>query len=564
MQIKSKINNIIEESFKAIDIIPKSVQVSDATKPEFGDYQYNGAMALAKELKKNPRKIALKLAEELMNHPLFEKVEVAGPGFINLTLSSNFLSENIVESLNNRAGVAPKEQPIKVVVDYSSPNMAKQMHVGHLRSTIIGDTLANLFEFMGDEVIRQNHIGDWGTQFGMLIAYFEENQKDIDAQLSDLEEFYKAAKKRFDESEEFANKSREYVVKLQSGDSYCSTLWNSFIEKSLQHCQEVYDSLGVKLDKSCVKSESSYNDALPFIVKELEDCGIAKESQGAKCVFFEGSKNPLIVQKQDGGYLYATTDLAAIKYRVQELGAKRVCYVVDARQSEHFKQVFEAARLAGYADESVLLEHIAFGMMLDKSGRPFKTRDGGTVKLIDLINEAINRAKSVINRANEYTPEELEKIAKVVGIGSLKYADLSINRQSNYIFDWDKMLSLEGNTALYMQYAYARIHSILSKAGEFEERNPILTDDLERRLALKILALEDTLLKAYKEAMPHIITNYLYELATIFMRFYENNPILKEGVDRERKLSRLNLAKATANTIRVSLGILGIDVLERI
>jgi len=564
MQIKSYLNKIIDDSFKAIDITPKSVQVSDATKPEFGDYQYNGAMALAKELKQNPREIATKLAKELEKNAIFSKVEVAGPGFINLTIDSGFLSTNLVKSLDSRAGIEKKSDPIKVVVDYSSPNMAKQMHVGHLRSTIIGDSLANLFEFLGDEVIRQNHIGDWGTQFGMLIAYFEENQKDIDAKLSDLEEFYKAAKKRFDESKEFADKSREYVVKLQSGDEKCLSLWSAFIDKSLEHCQEVYDKLGVKLDNSCVKSESSYNDDLANIVSDLESKGVAIESQGAKCIFFEDSENPLIVQKQDGGYLYATTDLAAIKYRVQKLGAKRVCYVVDARQSEHFKQVFQAARMAGYADDSVLLEHIAFGMMLDKSGRPFKTRDGGTVKLIDLIEEAVNRAKEVINKANEYSQEELENIAKVVGIGSLKYADLSINRQSNYIFDWDKMLSLDGNTALYMQYAYARINSILSRAGEFKEIEPKLSDELERKLALKVLSLEDTLQKAYKEAMPHIITNYLYELATLFMKFYENNPILKDGVDEETKLSRLNLAKATANAIKVGLGILGIKVLDRI
>ena len=564
MQIKSQLSSIINDSFKALNIEPKTTQVSDATKPEFGDYQYNGAMALAKELKQNPREIAAKLANELEKNSIFSKVEVAGPGFINLTINKDFLSKNLKEALNSRAGVLKKSNPIRVVVDYSSPNMAKQMHVGHLRSTIIGDSLANLFEFLGDEVIRQNHIGDWGTQFGMLIAYFEENQKDIDAKLSDLEEFYKEAKKRFDESEEFAKKSREYVVKLQSGDEKCLNLWNAFINKSLEHCQEVYDKLGVKLDNSCVKSESSYNDDLANIVSDLEVKGVAKESQGAKCVFFEDSENPLIIQKQDGGYLYATTDLAAIEYRVQTLKAKRICYVVDARQSEHFKQVFKAARMAGYADDSVLLEHIAFGMMLDKNGRPFKTRDGGTVKLIDLINEAVNRAKDVISKADEYSDEELDKIAKVVGIGSLKYADLSINRLSNYIFDWDKMLSLNGNTALYMQYAYARINSILNKAGEFEEIKPKLNDELERKLALKVLSLEDVLLKAYKEAMPHLITNYLYELATLFMKFYENNPILKDGVDKELKLSRLNLAKATANAIKVGLGILGIEVLDRI
>ncbi len=564
MQIKSQLNKIIQDSFKAVDITPKSVIVSDATKPEFGDYQYNGAMALAKELKKNPREIATKLANELQMHEIFSKVEVAGPGFINLTLNADFLAKNLPTALNDRAGVDTREEPIKVVVDYSSPNMAKQMHVGHLRSTIIGDTIANLFEFLGDEVIRQNHIGDWGTQFGMLIAYFEENQKDIDSKLSDLEEFYKAAKGRFDESEEFATKSREYVVKLQGGDESCLKLWNAFIEKSLEHCQEVYDSLGVKLDKSNVKSESSYNDDLANVVTQLEESGVAKESQGAKCVFFEDSENPLIIQKQDGGFLYATTDLAAIKFRVQELGAKRICYVVDARQAEHFKQVFATAKKAGFANEDTMLEHIAFGMMLDKSGRPFKTRDGGTVKLIDLINEAVVRAKEVIKKSDDYSEEELENIARVIGIGSLKYADLSINRQSNYIFDWDKMLSLDGNTALYMQYAYARINSILKKAGEFEEIEPILGDDLERRLALKVLSLEDNLQKAYTEAMPHIITSYLYELAGLFMRFYENNPILKDDVPSEVKKSRLVLAKATANTIKTGLGILGIDVLDRI
>jgi len=564
MQIKPYIEDIINSSFKAIDITPKTTQINYATKPEFGDFQYNGAMALAKELKTNPRQIATNLANQLKENSLFEKVEVAGPGFINLTLSKDFLSKNILSALNSKAGVEAKKDPIRVVVDYSSPNMAKQMHVGHLRSTVIGDAIANLFEFLGDEVIRQNHIGDWGTQFGMLIAYFEENSKDIDSKLSDLELFYKEAKKRFDEDEEFAKRAREYVVKLQSGDKKSLELWENFILKTLKHCQDIYDSLGVKLDNSCVRGESAYNSELALIVKELEQKEIAVESNGAKCIFFEDSQNPLIVQKGDGGYLYATTDLAAIKYRVQELKAKRVSYVVDARQSEHFKQVFKAARMAGFVDDSVILEHIAFGMVLDKSGKPFKTRDGSTIKLKDLINEAINRAKDSIKNSDNLSEEELEKIAKVIGIGALKYADLSINRLSNYIFDWDKMLSLDGNTALYMQYAYARINSILQKAGNFEAIEPILSDELERKLALKIALFEDVLNKAYSEAMPHLITNYLYELTTLFMKFYENNPILKEGVDSKIKNSRLVLAKAVANIIKVALNILGIEVLERI
>jgi len=564
MQIKSLLEDTIKKAFDNINIKPKTLSVNEATKPEFGDYQYNGAMALAKELKTNPREIATKLAKELEKEKIFSKVEVAGPGFINLTLNNNFLSDNFLDALNSRGGANKKENPIKVVVDYSSPNMAKQMHVGHLRSTVIGDAIANLFEFLGDKVIRQNHIGDWGTQFGMLIAYFEENQKDIDSKLSDLEQFYKDAKKRFDEDENFAKKSREYVVKLQSGDEFCLGLWNSFIEKTLKHCQDVYDSLGVKLNSSNVRGESFYNELLPKIVDELKQKNIAKISQGAICVFFEDSNNPLIIQKQDGGYLYATTDLAAIKYRAKELGAKRISYVVDARQSEHFKQVFRAAKMAGFVDEDVILEHIAFGMVLDKSGKPFKTREGTTVKLQDLINEAIFRAKKNLESRSNLDKEELENAAVVIGVGALKYADLSINRTSNYIFDWDKMLTLEGNTALYMQYAYARINSILKKAGEFHEIKPQINDELEHKLAVKILSFEDVLNRAYSEAMPHLITNYLYELTTIFMKFYENNPILKENIDNDIKNSRLVLAKATANIIKVALNILGIEVLERI
>ena len=563
MQLKSLLSEAIRDSFKELNITPKTTQVNEAAKPEFGDFQYNGVMALAKELKENPREIANRVALILKENPLFERVEVAGPGFINLRIDKKFLEDNLLQALDSRAGVREKEDKIRVVVDYSSPNMAKQMHVGHLRSTVIGDALANLFEFLGDEVIRQNHIGDWGTQFGMLIAYFEENAKERAKELSDLERFYQAAKKRFDEDEEFATKAREYVVKLQSGDKECLRLWREFIDTTLAHTQEIYDKLGVKLGLDDVRGESFYNSDLPNLVEELEQKGVAKESEGAKCIFFE-DKAPLIIQKKDGGYLYATTDLAAIKYRVQELKAKRISYVVDARQSEHFKQVFETAKRAKIVDDSIILEHIAFGMVLDKSGKPFKTREGGTIKLKDLIDEAIRRAREIIGKDRDYSDEELEHIAKVVGVGALKYADLSINRLSNYVFDWDKMLSLDGNTALYMQYAYARINSILRKAPEIESKKVIIGDELEKKLALKILSFEDILNRAYIEAMPHLITNYLYELAGLFMKFYENNPILKEGVKSEIRDSRLLLAKATANVIKKGLNILGIEVVERI
>ena len=566
MQIKSQLNSLISQALKSLKVEDNTPQVTEASKPEFGDYQFNGAMALAKSLKKKPRDIASDIIENIPVNSIISNIEIAGPGFINITISKEWIEEGLKYiSSSDRLGVEKKKNPIRAVVDYSSPNMAKQMHVGHLRSTIIGDTIANLFSFLGDEVIRQNHIGDWGTQFGMLIAYLEELGTGSEGSLQDLEQFYKDAKKRFDEDEAFADKSREYVVKLQSGDVKCLELWSNFIDKSLGHCEEVYSKLNVKLTREDVKAESSYNDDLANIIQELEAKGLLQESQGAKCVFLDDNQNPLIVQKSDGGYLYATTDLAAIKFRCQTLKAKRVSYVVDARQSEHFKQVFEVARRAGFADSDTILEHISFGMMLDKSGRPFKTRDGGTVKLIDLLDEAVRRAKEAINRRDEYSKEELEKIAEIIGIGAVKYADLSINRESNYIFDWDKMLSLDGNTSLYQQYAYARISSIIRKSGEEIDGSVVkLSDELERRMAMKLLQFEDTLLIAAKEAKPHYITQYLYELTTLFMRFYESNPILKDDVKEDIRRSRLLLASVTAETIKKALEIMGISVLERI
>jgi arginyl-tRNA synthetase len=442
--------------------------------------------------------------------------------------------------------------------------MAKQMHVGHLRSTIIGDTLANLLDFLGDEVIRQNHIGDWGTQFGMLIAYLEEMGEDGSGSLKDLEQFYKDAKARFDADAAFADKAREYVVKIQSGDAHCLTLWKKFIDISLGHCEEVYEKLDVKLTRDDVRAESFYNESLAKVLTDLDKAGMLTESDGAQCVFLEGDEIPVIVQKGDGGYLYATTDLAALYYRANVLGAKRISYVVDARQGGHFKQVFRVAKEAGFVPEDVRLEHIAFGTMMDKSGKPFKTRDGGTVKLIDLLDEAVVRAKEAITAKDAYSPEELERIARIVGIGAVKYADLAINRESNYIFDWDKMLSFEGNTSLYMQYAYARIQSIFRKYGKKLEGEIIIGDELEHRLAVMLLRFEDVLARAAEDAAPNQITSYLYDLVTLFMRFYERNPILKEGVDDKTKHSRLLLADLTAKTIKQGLDILGIQVVDKL
>ncbi len=565
MKLKSQINQVIKEAFTSAGIEHEPMSVSEATKSEFGDFQFNGAMALSKKLGKNPREIATEILNNLDFTGPLAKAEIAGPGFINLWLNPLWIASQCeVASKDSRLGVEKHEIPIKVVVDYSGPNMSKQMHVGHLRSTIIGDTLANLLTFLGDEVIRQNHIGDWGTQFGMLIAYLEEMDEDGSVSLKDLEQFYKDAKGRFDADENFANKAREYVVKIQGGDTHCLQLWQKFIDISLRHCEEVYDKLGVKLTREDVKAESFYNDDLSNVVEDLKSKGTLQESDGAQCVFLEGDEVPVIVQKGDGGYLYATTDLAALRYRANVLGAKRISYVVDARQAGHFKQVFRVAKEAGFVAGDVKLEHIAFGTMMDKGGKPFKTRDGGTVKLIDLLDEAVVKAKETINDKESYSEEEVEALAKIIGIGAVKYADLAINRESNYIFNWDKMLSFEGNTSLYMQYAYARIQSIFRRFDGEIKGDIIIGDALEHRLSVMLLRFEDILNRAAVDAAPNQITTYLYELVTLFMRFYEQNPMLKEGVDEETKMSRLALADLTAKTIKQGLDILGIEVVDKL
>jgi arginyl-tRNA synthetase len=565
MKLKLQINNVIKEAFVKAGIAHEPMSVTDATKAEFGDFQFNGAMALSKKLGKNPREIAAQIIEHLDLTGVLAKAEIAGPGFINLWLNPFWLASQCETARQDtRLGIDKRENPMKVVVDYSGPNMAKQMHVGHLRSSIIGDTLANLLVYLGDEVIRQNHIGDWGTQFGMLIAYLEEIQEEGADTLKDLEQFYKDAKGRFDMDETFANKAREYVVKIQSGDSHCLALWQKFIDISLGHCEEVYEKLGVNLTRDDVRAESFYNDDLSTVVSDLDAKGLLTESDGAQCVFLEGDEVPVIVQKGDGGYLYATTDLAALRYRAQTLGAQRIAYVVDARQAGHFKQVFHIAKEAGFVGKDVLLEHIAFGTMMDKGGKPFKTREGGTVKLIDLLDEAVVKAKETINDKESYTSEQVDALAKIIGIGAVKYADLSINRESNYIFNWDKMLSFEGNTSLYMQYAYARIQSIFRKYDGVIEGSIVIGDALEHRLSTMLLRFEDILNRAAVDAAPNQITTYLYELATLFMRFYEQNPILKEGVEEKTKMSRLALADLTAKTIKQGLDILGIEVVDKL
>ncbi|PHS41069.1 MAG: arginine--tRNA ligase [Sulfurovum sp.] len=565
MKLKSQINQVIKEAFSKAGIDHEPMSVTDASKAEFGDFQFNGAMALSKKLGKNPREIAADILNHLDLTGVLSKAEIAGPGFINLWLDPLWIAAQCENALkDSRLSIEKRETPVKVVVDYSGPNMAKQMHVGHLRSTIIGDTLANLLSYLGDDVIRQNHIGDWGTQFGMLIAYLEMIGEDGSVSLKDLEQFYKDAKRRFDADEAFADKAREYVVKIQSGDAHCLALWQKFIDVSLGHCEEVYDKLSVHLTRDDVRAESFYNDDLPTVVEALRAKGTLQESDGAQCVFLEGDEIPVIVQKGDGGYLYATTDLAALRYRAQKLEAGRIAYVVDARQAGHFKQVFRVAKEADFVAPEVMLEHVGFGTMMDPNGKPFKTRDGGTVKLIDLLDEAMVKAKDAIKDKESYSQQEIDALAKIIGIGAVKYADLSINRESNYIFNWDKMLSFEGNTSLYMQYAYARIQSIFRKYDGKIEGEIIIGDALEHRLSTMLLRFEDVLNRAAVDAAPNQITTYLYDLVTLFMRFYEQNPILKEGVDEKMKMSRLLLADLTAKTIKQGLALLGIQVVDKL
>ena len=565
MNLSQTLSNQIQAAFAAAGIADSPIILQPAKNAEFGDFQINGVMGAAKELKQNPRELAQKVADELSGKGAFASAEVAGAGFVNLRLSPEFLAKQLSGSLKT----TPPAQPQTVVIDYSSPNLAKEMHVGHLRSSIIGDSIARVLEHLGHRVIRQNHVGDWGTQFGMLVAYLVEQQKDNAAfELSDLEQFYRAAKVRFDEDPAFADTAREYVVKLQGGDETVLALWRQFVETSLQHAEHVYQLLGLKLQRADVAGESSYNDDLPMVVAELSQKGLAVESDGAKVVFLDEFKNKdgepaaFIVQKQGGGFLYSTTDLATMRHRVNNLHATRLLYVVDTRQDLHFKQLFTTSRKAGWLPENVSAEFIGFGTMMGKDNKPFKTRSGDTVKLVDLLDEAVERATRLVREKNpELSDEQAAHIGRVVGIGAVKYADLSKNRTSDYVFDWDNMLSFEGNTAPYLQYAYTRVQSVFRRAGEWDESAALqLNEPLEQQLAVELLKFEDVLSSVAETCFPHYLAAYLYQLATLFSRFYEACPILKaEGAARD---TRLQLAKLTGETLKTGLALLGIDVLD--
>ena len=549
--------------------------VRQSGKVQFGDYQANGIMPAAKKLGLNPREFAQSVLDKAELQDIAEKTEIAGPGFINIFLKDTWLADKISCAVQDpKLGVHNPEKQT-VVVDYSSPNVAKEMHVGHLRSTIIGDAVVRTLEFLGNHVIRANHVGDWGTQFGMLIAYLEkmENEHATEMELSDLEAFYRAAKKHYYEDPVFAEKARNYVVKLQSGDEYCRTMWQKLVKITMQQNQHNYDRLNVTLTDKDVMGESLYNPMLPGIVEDLKKQGLAVEDDGALVVYLDEFKNKdgdpmgVIVQKKDGGFLYTTTDIAAAKYRYETLKANRALVFSDTRQSQHMQQAWLITRKAGYVPDSFQLEHKNFGMMLGKDGKPFKTRSGDTVKLADLLDEAIERAGVLISqKSTALSEQEKADVIEAVGIGSVKYADLSKNRTTDYVFDWDNMLSFEGNTAPYMQYAYTRIRSIFNRSqidlSEVEQATLSITDEKERALAIKLLQFEEAVQVVGKEGTPHVLCAYLYELAGVFSSFYEHCPILNND-DQQVKLSRLKLALLTERTLKQGLDLLGIKTVEK-
>lgn len=548
--------------------------VKQSAKAQFGDYQANGVMAAAKKMGMPPRQLAEKVIELLDLDGIAEKTEIAGPGFINIFLSPDWLTTQLETALaDDKLGLTPVE-PMTIAIDYSAPNVAKQMHVGHLRSTIIGDAAARTQEYLGHKVIRCNHVGDWGTQFGMLIAYLEKMQNEDagDMALPDLEAFYREAKKHYDEDEVFAERARGYVVKLQGGDEYCRTMWRKLVDITMQQNQETYNRLNVTLTEDDVMGESLYNDMLPGIVSDLLNRRIAEESEGAIVVYLDEFKNKegepmgVIIRKKDGGYLYTTTDIACAKYRHDVLHADRVLYYIDSRQHQHLMQAWTIVRKAGYIPESMTLEHHMFGMMLGKDGKPFKTRAGGTIRLSDLLDEAVERAEKLIREKNSDMPEdELKQLAEVVGIGAVKYADLSKSRTTDYIFDWDNMLAFEGNTAPYMQYAYTRVASVFKRAdidADSLTQPIILTDDRERQLAARLLQFEETITAVAREGLPHMMCSYLYDLAGLFSGFYEHCPILA-AESEELRQSRLKLALLTQKTLKAGLDTLGIGTVEK-
>ncbi|MEH2149053.1 arginine--tRNA ligase [Nostoc sp.] len=577
-KLKEQVQQALVAAFGA-DLAGVDPILVPASNPKFGDYQANVALSLSKKLGKQPRAIAGAIALKLDVSEICEPPEIAGPGFINLKLKTAYLEAQLKAiQADPRLGVPAAKTPKREIVDFSSPNIAKEMHVGHLRSTIIGDSIARILEFQGHDVLRLNHVGDWGTQFGMLITYLREvfpealttaNALDI----GDLVSFYRKAKLRFDTDEAFQETARQEVVRLQAGAEDTLHAWKLLCEQSRREFQVIYELLDIKLTE---RGESFYNPLLSGVVEDLDKSGLLVENQGAKCVFLEGFTNregeplPLIVQKSDGGYNYATTDLASLRYRIQQDQAKRIIYVTDAGQGNHFAQFIQVARKAGWIRDDVELVHVPFGLVLGEDGKKFKTRSGDTVRLRDLLDEAVSRAHADLKtrlqkEERQETEEFINEVARVVGISAVKYADLSQNRTSNYIFSYDKMLDLKGNTAPYMLYVYARIHGISRKGDinfkELGNNAVLLQHETELALAKYLLQLDEVISSVEQDLLPNRLCEYLFELSQKFNQFYDRCPILQ--AEEPQRTSRLVLCDLTARTLKLGLSLLGIQVLER-
>ncbi|GHE86445.1 arginine--tRNA ligase [Streptomyces spiralis] len=552
------------------------------------DFQANGILALAKKAKANPRELATQVVDRVVTGDVIKEVEVSGPGFLNITITDKAIIETLAARYADEAGrlgVPYAANPGTTVIDYAQPNVAKEMHVGHLRSAVIGDSVVQLLEFTGESVVRRHHIGDWGTQFGMLIQYLDEHPHELDHKastedtaasgeeaMSNLDRLYKAARRKFDSDEEFKTRARRRVVDLQAGDPHTLAMWQKFVDESKIYFFSVFEKLDMEIRDPDIVGESGYNDMLAETCRLLEESGVAVRSEGALCVFFEdikgpdGNPVPLIVQKSDGGYGYAATDLSAIRDRVFNLKADTLLYVVDARQSLHFKMVFETARRAGWLGDGVKAQQLAFGTVLGKDGKPFKTREGETVRLVDLLDEAIDRASAVVReKAQDLSEEEIAERGAQVGIGAVKYADLSTSASRDYKFDLDQMVSLNGDTSVYLQYAYARIRSILRKAGELR---PAAHPELElaaaeRALGLHADAFAETVREAAREYAPHKLAAYLYQLASLYTTFYDKCPVLKAETPQQVE-NRLFLCDITARTLHQGMALLGIRTPERL
>ena len=573
MNIKKVLDQSITRALQLAGASDSSAVIKQSQKAEFGQYQANGVMGAAKKLKMNPRELAAQVIEAL-DLPIAEKVEIAGPGFINIHLDAQAVAAALSKlHTDSMLGIeAPPRQ--SYVIDYSAPNLAKEIHIGHLRSTTMGDAAARILDFLGHDVTRANHVGDWGAQFGSLLAYMDQLEQSgeiLSTELKDLEVFYKKASALFKSDEEFAIRARAYVVRLQSGDDRCLELWQQFISESINHCQGVYDKLNITLTRQDIKAESSYNDDLAVVVSELKDKGLLEISDGAKCVFLEEFKGkddkplPAIVQKSDGGYPYLASDIAALRYRSQTLNSDNALYFIDARQRLHMRQLFAVSKAAGYLTQSKVFKHLPFGVILKDDGTPFKTRDGADVKLIDVIDEAIERAFRLVTSKNPDLDETIRRnISEVVGVGAIKYAELSKNRTTDYIFDWDTMLSFEGNTAPYLQYAYTRIRSIFRRAeidSTSLDSKIVLQHPVEFALAVKLLQFPEAIDSVTDDFQANVLCNYLFEVSGQFMSFYEACPILNQ--DDEIKNSRLMIADITSKILKQGLELLGIQTVEK-